>query len=135
MIASNSNYPPGVTDKDFYDPDYREEIKVDVFISYTLSKETEISTTDYEPEEWEDYDFDGVEWAHHGGVDYKFDDTNFQKEYNNQHLTPLELIQKFKDFLTENMPDEKNAKKYKEYKYLIEECSDWSEDEIEVMKN
>lgn len=138
MIASNSNYPPGVTDKDFYDPDYREEIKVDVFISYTLSKETEISTTDYEPEEWDDYEQDEVDGTvhHYGGTDYHFDNCDFKKEYNNQHLTPLELIHEFKAFLTEYMPDPViNMRKYRKFQHLIEECTDWTEDEVEVIQN
>ena len=140
-MIGNSNYPPGLSDNTpgapWNEPE-NEARDVDVLISSSLSKETTISTTDYEPEEWDDYEQDDVDGTvhHYGGTDYNFDNCDFKKEYNNQHLTPLELIQEFRAFLTEYMPDPViNMRKYRKFKHLIEECTDWTEDEVEVIQN
>ena len=141
MIASNSNYPPGLSDSTPWAP-WNEhengERDVEVLISSSLSKEAVISTTDYELEEWDDYEQDEVDGTvhHYGGTDYHFDNCDFKKEYNNQHLTPLELIHEFSAFLTKYMPDPiVNIREYKKFQHLLKECEGWNEDETEVIKD
>lgn len=112
------------------------ERDVNVLISSSLSKETVISTTDYESEEWDDYEDDDETIHHYGGTWYYFDNCDFKKEYNSQHLTPLELINEFSAFLTKYMPDPVvDMKKYRKFQHLLKECEGWIEDETEVIQN
>ena len=114
-----------------------EERDVEVLISSSLSKETVVSTTDYEVEEWDDYDDDDEGgYIHYGGTEYHYDNCDFKKEYSEQHLTPLELINEFSAFLTKYMPDPVvDMKKYRKFQHLLKECEGWIEDETEVIQN
>ena len=128
-MRESGYYPPGAEfdpnapwnehetpDKDF-----------DVLVSQTLSKNTEVTTNDYV--HVIDQDEDGC---------YEYDDTcdtDWHEAYKQQHLTPLQLIEKFKKLLTTHLPDPVvDIKRYKEFKNLIEECEGWEEDELEIVK-
>lgn len=72
------------------------EIEVDVEVAISLShSNVPIYTTDYIKEIWEDWDRDGDEVIHSGGVDYNFDDTNFEKEYLENKISIIELLKDF----------------------------------------
>lgn len=126
-LRSNSNYPamsqsqwdsapwnePVVPDKTF-----------DVLISQTLSKDTEVTTNDYTPR----FDEEDSPYA-------DTEDTNFESAYMEEHMTPLQLIEKFKEFLTKHLPDPVvNLAEYKKWKKLISECEGWTEDELTVLE-
>lgn len=134
MFDSNSNYPPGLSDRtpgapwNDCDPD---EEEVDCLYSVVVTRNTTITTTDYRKEPWEDYDFDGVEWSHHGGVDYDFSDTDFLGEYTKQHFSPVQLIGKLEELLTTLLNGEEIKLKKHEIKDLLEECRGWSEQDDE----
>lgn len=129
MIESGY-YPPGAE----FDPNApwnqkeNEERTFNVCISQTLSKSTSVETNDYVPEVDED------EMGKFECLDTS--DTDWNKAYLDNHLTPLQLIEKFKEFLTKHLPDPiVNVKSYKDWKYLISECENWVEDEMEVMED
>lgn len=120
-------YPAGVC----YDPSAPwndaepPETDFDVLVSQTLSKNAVVSTRCYET----DVDEDGY-------VSYITDDTDWKDEYNTSHYTPLELINLFKEHLKKELerPDAPRSQVSK-YKFLIQECSNWEEDEIEIIRD
>lgn len=109
MIESGY-YPPGAE----YDPrapwNEKEipERTVEIFISQTLSKSTEVTTST----------------------------TDWEAAYKEEHLTPIQLIEKFKEMLTTHLPDPiSDTKRYMKFKHLIKECENWVEDETEILKD
>ncbi len=127
MIESGY-YPPGA-EFDPRAPWNEQEVperQFDVCISQTLSKSTRVTTNDYVPEV--DQDEDGV----YESADTS--DTDWKEAYKNEHLTPLQLIEKFKEFLTKHLPDLVGISGFKEFKRLIKECEGWVEDELTVLE-
>lgn len=122
-MHDNYNYPPGADTS--YAPWNEQKVperQFDVCISQTLSKSTDIITDDYSPEFDEE---DGYTYAN-------TEDTDWEKAYEKDHYTPLELIEKFKELLTTHLPDPVvNLSEYKKWKHLISECEGWTEDETE----
>lgn len=119
-------YPAGAYD----DPNapYNEVVvpnkTFNVLISQTLSKDTEVTTNDYTPR------FDEEEGPY---ADTAY--TNFENAYMEEHMTPLQLIEKFKEFLTKHLPDPVvDLTEYKKWKKLISECDGWVEDELTVLE-
>lgn len=96
----------------------------DVLVSQTLSKNTEVTTDDYIPR----FDEEDGPYA-------DTDCTNFEDAYTKEHMTPLQLIEKFKEFLTKHLPDPiVDISGFKEFKRLIKECEGWVEDELTVLE-
>ena len=84
--------------------------KFDVCVSQTLSKNTHV-------------------------VACISDDANWKEVYSKEHMTPIEIIGEFKDFLTKHLPDPVvNLAEYKKWKKLISECDGWVEDELTVLE-
>lgn len=109
-LNSNSNYPP-MSQLDWdnapWNQEEEEESSIDITVSQTLSKDTDI-----------------------GG--YK--DEGYKEriqEYKSQHKTPLELINILKDLLTE-VGERIPIKNLQYWKNIIEECKDWVEDDFDV---
>lgn len=127
-MYDNYNYPLGADTP--YAPWNEQEVperQFDVCISQTLSKSTSVTTNDYVPEV--DQDEDGV----YESTDTS--DTDWNEAYKNEHLTPLQLIGEFKDFLTKHLPDPVvDLAEYKKWKKLISECEGWAEDELTVLE-
>ena len=128
-MYNNYDYPCGADTP--YAPWNEQEVperRFDVCISQTLSKSTRVTTNDYVPEVDQD----------EGGV-YKLtdtSDTDWKEAYKNEHLTPLQLIGEFKDFLTKHLPDPIiDIKGFRRFKHLIDECEGWTEDETEVVED
>lgn len=140
-MRESGYYPPGAE----FDPSapWNEvsvpEKEFDVTCTQVLSKTVGVWTDNYIPYCDEGSD-DGIgyhdEWE-------DTSDTDWKKEYSRNHLTPLQLIEKFKERLMEELKqvekwpeDEKypyvKRQKIRELKDLIENCSDWEEDEMEV---
>lgn len=135
-MYDNYNYPPGADGPDApWNQSDTEEKEFEVTISQTLSKNTTVTTSDYIPggcfseTEW---DIDG----YHTITCYEPDDTSntdWKAAYKEERMTPLELINEFKDHLKEILSNlNTNSRKYKRVKYLIKECSNWIEDDFEV---
>ena len=134
-------YPAGAE----HDPDApynQEEVpekEFDVLASQTLSKSNKVITdnyipgasgVDYEPDDEGGYYASG--W--HDPDDTS--DTNWADEYhNNDYHTPLQLIELFKKHLENELNRMGEVKNEKWIKHLIEECSDWQEDDTEIMED
>ena len=136
MIESGY-YPPGAE----FDPDapYNQkdldEKEFSITVSQTLSKSTTVYTKDYIPggcyvdREW---DGDGYCTTAYREPD-DTSDTNWKDAYKKEHDTPLHLISLFKrvlegDIILNELPESRK-------KYLIEECSNWIEDDFEVCED
>lgn len=135
-MYDNYNYPPGADGPDApWNQSGPEEREFEVTISQTLSKSTIVYTNDYIPgscyteREW---DGDGYCTVTHQEPD-DTSDTNWKDAYKMEHDTPLHLISLFKrvlegDIVLNELPESRK-------KYLIEECSDWVEDDFEVCED
>lgn len=127
---NNYDYPAGADNIDapWNEPDSPKEATFDVLISQTLSRSTTVSTSDYSIEV--DRDEDG----YCESIDTS--ETNWKFAYEEQRMTPLELIGELKSLLEKTLPDPiTHSKDYKRAKYLIEECEGWVEDDFEVMED
>ena len=138
-----SNYPPGVSDSTigapWNEPDVPEK-EFDVTCSQTLSRTVSVLTNNYIPGgEWCEYD-DGITIGGHDPDDTS--DTNWAEEYHaNDHYTPLQLIELYKETLKkqleswEGMEDTAVGKgQIRNIEYLIKECEGWTEDETEYVE-
>ena len=74
--------------------------------------------------------------------DYELDDTkidtnytNWERAYNEEHLTPLELIEKLKEICTNYYVRGNLTQDSEELKYLINECQNWLVDDLEFMED
>lgn len=123
-MLESGYYPPGAE----FDPHapYNEveipEREFDATISSSLSKSTTIESKDYLIDEDPD------------GSYIDTSDIAWTKEYQEQHYTPLGLINEFKTFLEEQKEKETDKSKIHKIEWLIKECSDWNEDELEVVE-
>ena len=138
-MRENDNYPPGVESNPNapWNQNDPKEKEFEVTISQTLSKSTTVTTSDYTPGGYfpeTERDIDG----YHTITCHELDDTsdtNWKEAYKGEHLTPLQLIGEFKGFLTKYLPDPIiDVKRFQRFKYLINECEGWIEDEIEVIE-
>lgn len=127
-MYNNYDYPLGADNEQApwnqRDPEERE---FSILCSQTLSKVSTVFTSSYTPVVEEEYDDMGG-W-HQEYPDTS--DTNWSDEYaNNEHYTPLQLIELFKEHLKNELSNyELPQNRVNRYKYLIEECSNWIEDE------
>lgn len=95
------------------------ERQFDVCISQTLSKSTSVTTKDYALD----------------GMCINTSETDWGEAYKKEHLTPLQLIERYKSFLSKHLPDPVvDIKGFKEFKYLIRECENWVNDETEIIE-
>lgn len=131
-LNNNSNYPlmsQSEWDNAPWNQSDPEEKEFEVTVSQTLSKSTTVTTSDYIPGEY----FPETEWdidGYHTITCHEPDDTSdtdWKKAYNNEHYTPLGLIQEFKEMLEKNTPIPETRRKH-----LIDECMNWIEDDLEV---
>ena len=141
------NYPPGAANDPSapYNQVDVSEKDFDVTCVQCLSKTVTVTTNDYIPgASGVDYEPDGEGGYCACGWQDPDDtsDTNWSKEYQYDHYTPLQLIQILKEKVMkeletlENTPvDEKSHDskvfEVRKLKHLIEECDDWCEDETE----
>lgn len=115
----------------------------EVCISQSLSKNLKVVTNDYACERI-------VEpWNGICEENINTSDTNWNDVYKEQrHYTPLELINAFKDILVLDLEqakeDAKNSnsivaglaqRQMKRLEHLISECSNWTNDETEIVEN
>jgi hypothetical protein len=124
-----SNYGYGLTDNSpntpWNDPGDPPDHDFDCTCTQVLSKTSTVTTNSYNLERdqdedgyWEGYDTSNVCWA--------------DEYHDNDHYTPLQLIELFKAHLEEELKSDAVAKeKISKYKHLISECEDWSEDETD----
>lgn len=89
----------------------------DIVVEFTLSKLTPTSTTNYycEGDEYE-------------GFYEVLEDVDWRDEYNNQHYTPLELIDMYKKELEEKKKTLSNTYQIRQIEKIIAECESWDEE-------
>lgn len=117
-------YPPGA-EHDSHAPWNQvdpPEQEFDVTITQTLSKSLSVFTDRYNF--ICDRDEDGV------SVEYDTSDTNWHDVYAENHHTPLQLIALFKRMLEQKEEIPESLRQH-----LIEECSEWCEDDCEIVEN
>lgn len=137
-----SNYPDGLSDftpgTPWNEPDIPEK-EFDVTCSQTLSKTVSVLTSNYVPgASGVDYEPDDEGGYYASGWHDPDDtsDTNWADEYHdNDYLTPLQLIELFKQYLENDLNRMGEVKNEKWIKHLIEECSNWTEDETEYVED
>lgn len=136
-MRESGYYPPGAE----FDPDapYNQrdldEKEFNVTISQTLSKSTIVRTNDYIPGDYyTEREWDGEEYCTVTCQEPDdTSDTNWKDAYKMEHDTPLHLISLFKrvlegDIILDKLPESRK-------RYLIEECSNWVEDDFEVCED
>lgn len=146
---SASNYPPGVNDEtpdapwNQSDPEDKE---FSVFCSQTLSKSTTVLTDNYVPgDSGVDYEPDG-EGGYYSSAWQDPDNTsntNWEAVYHdNDHYTPIQLINLFKESLKRHLETVKELDDcevgkvvIKRIEHLISECEGWTEDEVEYLED
>lgn len=110
-----------------WNEDIPEEREFEMLLSQSLSKIVNVFTEDYNPEIEEDED--GKHTV------YDTSDTHWEEVYHdNDHYTPLQLITMFKNYLEHQLSKGLVYKNPKYTEHLIEECSNWHEDEVEYYK-
>ena len=136
-MRESGYYPPGAE----HDPNapYNqcdlEKKEFSVTVSQTLSRSTTVCTNDYIPgdyyseREWEGEEYCTVTYQEPDDTS----DTDWKDAYKMEHDTPLHLISLFKrvlegDIILNELPESRK-------KYLIEECSNWAEDDFEVCED
>ena len=129
-MNTDGNYPPGAANDPNAPWNEREtpEKEFEVCITQTLSKTVKVTTNNYIPD-------GGVDDDGHYYLDADTSDTNWREVYKNSHYTPLELIERFRDFLKSTLQDPLGGTlKYAHRIMLIEECENWIEDETEIVE-
>lgn len=130
MIESGY-YPPGAEfdpRAPWNEPGPPDERTFDVCVSQSLSRSTQVTTSDYSIE------VDGDEDGRFDTIDTS--ETDWRAAYKEERMTPLELIGEFKSFIEKLLPDPvTHPKEYKRAKYLIKECEGWVEDDFEVVED
>ena len=147
-----SNYPDGLSDftpgTPWNEPDVPEK-EFDVTCSQTLSKTVSVLTSNYIPgASGVDYEPDDEGGYYASGWQEPDDtsDTNWADEYeSNGYQTPLQLIDLLKEYLEKDLrnlqrdmlPNDRSFKatQARRLKFLIEECENWTEDEIEFLED
>lgn len=152
---SGADYYPAGAYSDPNAPYNQEDVPdmdFEITCSQSLSKTVTVTTNNYIPGA-SGCDYEPDDEGGYCAVPYHDDpdtsDTNWSQEYDeNGHHTPLELIEKYKEELSEAL------KKLEEYgkslhpkkpywwiqrkrnlKHLIKECESWQEDETEFIEN
>jgi hypothetical protein len=137
-----SNYPDGLSDftpgTPWNEPDVPEK-EFDVTCTQTLSRTVSVLTSNYVPgASGVDYEPDDEGGYYASGWHDPDDtsDTNWADEYHdNDYLTPLQLIEIFKQYLENDLNRMGEVKNERWIKHLIEECSNWTEDETEYVED
>lgn len=115
------------------------EKEFDVTCTQTLSRTVSVLTSNYIPgASGVDYEPDDEGGYYASGWHDPDDtsDTNWADEYHdNDYLTPLQLIEIFKQYLENDLNRMGEVKNERWIKHLIEECSNWTEDETEYVED
>jgi hypothetical protein len=134
-MYDNYNYPLGSDNED--SPWNREPIperEFDVTISQSLSKGVIVHTDKYQPEVDKEV----------GAVYADTSDTEWAEVYKEEHYTPLQLIEMLKERCEKELKELESIKETdkpyslmvekRKLKHLVEECSEWSNDETEIFE-
>lgn len=138
-MYDNYNYPPGADTPDApWNEPVIPEKDFEITCSQSLSRTVIVTTNNYTPgASGVDYEPDDEGGYYASGWHDPDDtsDTNWAEEYHdNDHYTPIQLIELFKQCLEENLKNGLVFKTPGVTKRLIEECDGWTEDETEYIE-
>ena len=125
---SASNIPMGSEyDKNaIWEQVENQAVERDCEVTETITRKVTLSTTDYISEEDWDDEFGKC-------VSADTSDTDWVREYSNQEYTILELIDKLKVYIEEDIRNTSpNTGKGRELQRLLSACSDWEQVELNV---
>lgn len=101
-------------------------VERDCEVMETITRKVTLSTTDYVTEE---------DWDEEFGM-HKFSDTSetdWEREYESQEYTVIELIAKLKEYVSEDIKNPtSNTGKNSELQRLLAACDGWEQIEINV---
>lgn len=101
-------------------------VERDCEVTETITRKTTLSTTDYIAEEDWDDDFGKC-------ISADTSETDWEEEYSNQEYTVLELIDKLKAYVEEDIKNTSpNTGKGRELQRLLSACNGWEQVELEV---
>ena len=101
-------------------------ITMDCEITETVTRKVTLATTDYVAEEDWDDDFGKC-------ISADTSETDWEEEYSNQEYTVLELIDKLKVYVEEDIKNTlPNTGKCRELQRLLSSCNGWEQVELEV---
>ena len=126
-MYNNYDYPLGADNSSApWNQVENSEIERDCEVTETITRKITLSTADYVAEEDWDNEFGKC-------VSVDTSDTDWAGEYSNQEYTVLELIDKLKAYVEEDIKNTSpNTSKGKELQRLLSACSDWEQVELEV---
>lgn len=102
------------------------EIERDCNVTETITRNVTLSTTDYITED---------DWNDGFGKCISADtsETDWREEYINQEYTVLELIDKLKEYVEEDIKNaQSNTDKVRKLRRLLDACKGWEQVELEV---
>lgn len=124
-LSASSNYPC-MTQSQWDNAPWNEERiperEFQVVVSQSLSKDTTIVTDDYNPIYDDEFGYTEIDTS----------DTHWCDAFKKYTYTPLELLGLFKKYLEEKLPTIENPTEKRKCKGLIEDCSNWVENEFDV---
>lgn len=126
-MYNNYDYPLGA-DNSFapWNQVENSEIERDCEVTETITRKITLSTTDYIAEEDRDDDFGKC-------ISADTSETDWEEEYSNQEYTVLELIDKLKAYVEEDIKNTSpNTGKGRELQRLLSACSGWEQVDSEV---
>lgn len=126
-MYNNYDYPLGADNSSApWNQVENSEIERDCEVTETITRKISLSTTDYIAEkDWDD------ELGKCVSVDTS--DTDWAAEYSNQEYTVLELIDKLKAYVEEDIKNTSpNTVKGRELQRLLSACSGWEQVDSEV---
>ena len=133
---NNYDYPIGADTLDApWNERENEEEEFKVMCCQSLSKSNiPVFTTDYDEVVDKDYDDEGNIFY---DTFYETTNTDWKAAYEeNEHYTPLQLINLFKRYLEDMLNNTELASTEPSVlKNLIEECEGWVDDETDIMKD
>ena len=126
-MYNNYDYPLGA-DNSFapWNQVENSEIERDCEVTETITRKITLSTTDYIAEEDRDDDFGKC-------ISADTSETDWEEEYSNQEYTVLELIDKLKAYVEEDIKNTSpNTGKGRELQRLLSACDGWEQVDLEV---
>ena len=126
-MYNNYDYPLGADNSSApWNQVENSEIERDCEVTETITRKITLSTTDYIAEEDWDNDFGRC-------VSADTSETDWAAEYSNQEYTVLELIDKLKEYVEEDIKNTSpNTGKGRVLQRLLAACDGWEQVDLEV---
>lgn len=113
----------------------KKEFNID--ITYTISRPATVFTTNYIVNEWDEWETDDTgNPIHIGGEDYDFSKTSFVDEYENDYLTPVQLMEELAMRVSEELSliGDFNTATKRNLERILKSCEQWSIEDVKADK-